>query len=241
MALAYLGIDIAKAKFNVCLLQANGKLKHKVFLNSNVGFRQLSTWLQQHQQPQVHACLEATGTYGEALALYLHDQGQGVSLINPAAIKAFAASCLSRTKTDRVDAELIAGFVRRNSRQPGGRRRRKCASYRHLWAPRGFNRDARGGRKSSRRRAAGTRRADQHGASDQSLKGTDRAHRETDSPALGPASRLAATARLTHFHSRHRRDDGGLVVGRGAALEAVPQCPSVGGLRWPRTTRAPVG
>jgi len=110
MAPAYLGIDIAKAKFNVCLLQANGKLKHKVFLNSSVGFQQLSTWLQRHQQPQVHACLEATGTYGEALALYLYEQGQCVSLINPAAIKAFAASCLSRTKTDRVDAELIARF-----------------------------------------------------------------------------------------------------------------------------------
>ena len=33
-----------------------------------------------------------------------------MSVINPAAIKAFAQSRLSRTKTDRVDAELIARF-----------------------------------------------------------------------------------------------------------------------------------
>jgi transposase len=33
-----------------------------------------------------------------------------VSVINPAAVKAFAQSRLSRTKTDRVDAELIARF-----------------------------------------------------------------------------------------------------------------------------------
>ena len=59
---------------------------------------------------QAHACLEATGTYGEALALDLHQHGHIVSVMNPAAIKAFAASRLSRTKTDRVDAELIARF-----------------------------------------------------------------------------------------------------------------------------------
>jgi transposase len=33
-----------------------------------------------------------------------------VSIINPAAVKAFAQSRLSRTKTDKVDAELIARF-----------------------------------------------------------------------------------------------------------------------------------
>jgi transposase len=55
-------------------------------------------------------CLEATGAYGEALALHLHAGGHTVSVVNPAAVKAFAASRLSRTKTDKVDAELIARF-----------------------------------------------------------------------------------------------------------------------------------
>ena len=52
--------------------------------------------------------MEAIGTYGEALALLLHQAGHRVSMVNPAAVKAFAGSRLSRTKTDRVDAELIA-------------------------------------------------------------------------------------------------------------------------------------
>ncbi len=56
------------------------------------------------------SCLEATGSYGEALALYLFDAGYLVSVINPAAVKAFAASRLTRTKTDKVDAALIARF-----------------------------------------------------------------------------------------------------------------------------------
>src|SRR5678810_1455220 len=110
MNLMPLGIDIAKQKFNVCLRFAHDKLKHKVFTNNQAGFTQLHRWLQQHAGARVHACLEATGAYGEALAFYLHEQGHLVSIVNPAAVKAFAASCLSRTKTDRVDAELIARF-----------------------------------------------------------------------------------------------------------------------------------
>jgi transposase len=66
MNLPCLGVDIAKVKFNVCLLQLTGKLKHKVFPNNVAGFSQLQEWLKKHQVQQVHAYLEATGTYGEA-------------------------------------------------------------------------------------------------------------------------------------------------------------------------------
>lgn len=41
---------------------------------------------------------------------HLHRRGHTVSIVNPAAIKASARSRLSRTKTDRVDAALIASF-----------------------------------------------------------------------------------------------------------------------------------
>src|SRR5215216_3311933 len=105
-----LGIDIAKLKFNACLIQPSGKLRHKVFPNNPPGFEQLKGWLSKQGVESVHACLEATGTYGEALALFLHQAGHRVSVVNPAAIKAFAQSRLSRTKTDRVDAELIGRF-----------------------------------------------------------------------------------------------------------------------------------
>ena len=105
-----LGIDISKLKFNACLINKGGKLKHNVFPNTATGFEQLTAWLSKQRVECVHACLEATGTYGEALSIFLHQAGHRVSVINPAAIKAFAGSRLSRTKTDRVDAELIARF-----------------------------------------------------------------------------------------------------------------------------------
>jgi len=113
-----LGIDIAKLKFNVCLIQHNGKLKHKVFPNTSTGFEQLTQWLSKHGVQRVHACLEATGTYSESLSLFLHEAGHTVSVINPAAVKAFAQSRLSRTKTDRVDAELIARFTQAQAPPP---------------------------------------------------------------------------------------------------------------------------
>jgi hypothetical protein len=52
MNLPCLGVDIAKVKFNVCLLQFTGKLKHKVFPNNEAGFGQLQEWLKKHQVQQ---------------------------------------------------------------------------------------------------------------------------------------------------------------------------------------------
>lgn len=110
MTLPALGIDISKLKFNACLVAVAGKPRHKVFPNTAEGFARLAEWLTRQGAARAHACMEATGAYGEALALHLHAGGHPVSVINPAAVKAFAQSRLSRTKTDKVDAELIARF-----------------------------------------------------------------------------------------------------------------------------------
>lgn len=110
MTLPALGIDISKSKFDICLSREGGKFRHKVFPNSPAGFSQLSTWLAKYKVERVHACLEATGIYGEAVTAYLDGAGHVVSVVNPAAIKAYGQSHLSRTKTDKADATLIAQF-----------------------------------------------------------------------------------------------------------------------------------
>ena len=100
--MAYLGIDIAKLTFDATLLTAQGKAKHRTFSNDEAGYRALTDWLQQSRvtdPAQVHSCLEATGHYGDALARYLHTGGYTVSVVNPAVIRAFARTELSRTKT----------------------------------------------------------------------------------------------------------------------------------------------
>ena len=109
MAESILGVDIAKKKFDVALL-VNGKLKHKVFTNNQEGFELLMAWLHKQSVDHVHVCLEASSTYGDELATYMHDAGHTVSIVNPARIKGFARSELMRTKNDKVDAGLIARF-----------------------------------------------------------------------------------------------------------------------------------
>lgn len=107
--LDFLGIDIAKKTFDAALLR-NDKLKHKKFLNNTDGFKQLDAWLLKQSVIGIHACLEATGSYSEALAVHLYQAGHTVSLVNPARIKAFGQAELQRNKTDRADATLIARF-----------------------------------------------------------------------------------------------------------------------------------
>jgi transposase len=106
---ASLGIDVTKATFDAALL-CEGKLAQRTFSMNPSGFAELSSWIREHGVEQVHACLEATGEYGAALALVLYESGHQVSIVNPARIAAFAKSRLARTKTDQADAALIAHF-----------------------------------------------------------------------------------------------------------------------------------
>lgn len=109
----HLGMDVAKAKLDCALRMPDGKFKHKVIENNLKGFNLLRDWLRAHTAqlaPAVHVCMEATGVYWEAVAEHLAAQDMLVSVINPAQIKAFGASRMVRTKTDKVDAKLIAAF-----------------------------------------------------------------------------------------------------------------------------------
>jgi transposase len=109
-----LGIDISKAKFDVMLLH-QGRSVHAVFANTHQGFGKLRHWLKKQDVRQLHACMEATGIYGDDLAEYLHGQGYSVSVVNPARIKSYAESQLKRNKTDKSDATVIADFCRTQS------------------------------------------------------------------------------------------------------------------------------
>jgi transposase len=104
-----LGIDVSKDNFHV-ELSINDKLRHHRFANRKQGFAELTGWLAKHKATPVHACLEATGPYSEALAVYLHEQGHTISVVNPVQIKAFGQSELLRNKDDRPDAGLIRRF-----------------------------------------------------------------------------------------------------------------------------------
>ena len=106
-----IGVDIAKKKFDVASL-IDGKYKHKTFTNDKLGFIAFIAWffpLCGDVKPLI--CMEATGAYSLPLADFLTQQGHSVSLVNPAKIHAFGKSELSRAKTDKADAKLIARYA----------------------------------------------------------------------------------------------------------------------------------
>lgn len=114
----YIGIDIAKRKFDLAWESgATGKMRNKAFENTPAGHAELLQWLhKQGIEPGAgHLAMEATSQYYEALALALFDAGYTVSVVNPLQIKAFGESLLSRQKTDKADAKLIARYCAQNT------------------------------------------------------------------------------------------------------------------------------
>ena len=103
------GLDISKVDFYACALQRAGRFQ-KCFPNSAAGYRQFRAWLRELRCHKVHVCMEATGAYWLDLATALHAAGVAVSVVNPSRTALFARSQLRRTKTDVVDAAMLADF-----------------------------------------------------------------------------------------------------------------------------------
>ncbi|KXT62824.1 IS110 family transposase [Streptococcus sp. DD04] len=106
----YVGIDVAKNKHDVTVLNEQGKtvLKPLTFSNNRAGFKLLDNTLKQLHQDALIA-LEDTGHYAFNLLNFLHEQDYLVYTYNPLLIKEFAKSLsLRKTKTDKKDARVIA-------------------------------------------------------------------------------------------------------------------------------------
>ena len=101
---AWIGIDVAKRTLDVCLHPEGSKPLSRQFDNSAAGFAKLLLWVQGHTPEAVcHFCMEATGTYGQALAFFLAETGQKVSVVNPFRTKHAA---LSRGVGNKTDPEM---------------------------------------------------------------------------------------------------------------------------------------
>lgn len=101
------GFDISKDNFDVALPhQEKAGYQHLKFTNALAGFKKLCTQL----PAASHCVLEASGVYYLPLAVYLHQQGMQVSVVNPLTIKRFSQMRLMRAKTDKKDAAIIAEY-----------------------------------------------------------------------------------------------------------------------------------
>ncbi len=108
------GIDISKNKFDVCFKEAkNGKnvIKGtKSLTNDSKGFKEFFHWYTKRKKnnSSLVFVMEATGVYYEDLAYYLNSKGEELYVELPQKVKYYAKSLNIKTKTDKVDAKLIA-------------------------------------------------------------------------------------------------------------------------------------
>lgn len=103
MNLNIIGIDIAKAQFDV--FEINGQ-NHTTKPNTPQGIRGLVKDLTQLGNCQV--IFEATGRYHKALERALAKAGIAYTCVNPWQARRFAEATGKRAKTDKVDAQMLA-------------------------------------------------------------------------------------------------------------------------------------
>lgn len=107
----YLGIDPSEDLLDACLLQEEQVIGSLRVPNQRQGFEQLHQWCQQQPQPVLWV-IEATGSLWQQIAGFAVEHGYEVYLVNPKGVNYYRKALLLPTKTDALDAQLIASYGR---------------------------------------------------------------------------------------------------------------------------------
>lgn len=109
------GIEISYLTVRIAL----GRQPQRVFDNTPPGHQAVLRFIEQTAGlRRVRVGMEATGNYGLDLALTLHGAGVAVMVANPRAVRHFAIADMRRSKTDRLDAEVLRQYAARMKFQP---------------------------------------------------------------------------------------------------------------------------
>ena len=112
----FVGIDVAKDKHDCFIINSEGEVLADVFTvaNSKKGFEALLHTINTCTgiDCKIKVGLEATGHYSYNLLGFLLDNGLTTYVINPLHTNLYRKSqSLRKTKTDRVDARMIASML----------------------------------------------------------------------------------------------------------------------------------
>ncbi|MGX7074946.1 IS110 family transposase [Globicatella sanguinis] len=115
-----IGIDVAKDKHDCFICDSDGNVIRDVFTFSNdrESFNLLLSFMPTSSE-NVKVGLEATGHYSLNLINFLIDNGYSPVVFNPLQINLFRkAHTLRKTKTDKIDAKLIALMLSSSDAKP---------------------------------------------------------------------------------------------------------------------------
>lgn len=107
----HVGVDISKNSLDIHILPLR---KVRKIANSEADITKLIKELAKYDIAQI-AC-EATGGYEKELARVLKENGYDLWIVDPRRIRGFIVASGCRSKTDKIDAQKIAEFSSKNTR-----------------------------------------------------------------------------------------------------------------------------
>ncbi len=106
----YIGIDIAKRKFDYCIIDSElNKIKTGIIINNYDGFKQFLSIVNSYDN--IRMGMESTNIYHVNLYSYLIENSYNPILLNPIETKLLKSSRIRKNKTDRIDSEAIARYI----------------------------------------------------------------------------------------------------------------------------------
>ena len=111
----FVGIDISKSKFDVCIKDENSQklIKARSYRQKKHDMDRLIDDIRSVSDDSIPLIgMESTGIYHRNLFHYLIDNGFKVRVYNPLEIFSLRQRRIRKTKTDKVDAEVIADAVK---------------------------------------------------------------------------------------------------------------------------------
>ena len=116
--ITHIGIDVAKDKFDIYFDGLNKNHHPAVFDNTTIGIKAFHRFLVKNFAPStLKLTMEVTGIYHLHLAEALFAHRYDVAVIHPFKIKKYAEMEMKRSKTDALDARIIAEYSKTQKRE----------------------------------------------------------------------------------------------------------------------------
>jgi transposase len=117
----YVGIDVAKEKHDCFIVSSEGEIIKDVFTfkNNSYGFKSLLAAIPDVPKDKIKVGIEATGHYSLNLMRFIIDNQLPLVVLNPLQTNLFRkAQTLRKSKTDKIDAKLIALMLQSDNFKP---------------------------------------------------------------------------------------------------------------------------